>query len=76
MAKRLSLDLASREVIENKLLVAINDDAKVGCIFDCNDLTSLINALRGFPFKNEHQAKLLDDLLELRFAAFNVPRKD
>ena len=76
MAKRCSVKLTSRELIESKLLVALSDKDNVGCIFDCRDVTALIEALRGYPFKSEHQVSLLHDLLELRFAAFDVPRRD
>ena len=43
---KLNNEYVPKQVIENKLLAALDDEAKVACVFGCWDLDTLIEALR------------------------------
>jgi hypothetical protein len=69
-----SIRYASHENIEDKLLVAISDDAKVACVFTCEDLTTLIHAIREVPGTRPTKLNaMFHDLIQFRRAAFGIP---
>ena len=62
-----------REIIEDKLLVALDDESKVAILLGEQDLSTLIVALQAVPTWNAHYEKakrLAADAQALRTAAF------
>jgi len=41
-----SIQYVGRENIENKLLASLSEDAKVACVFTCDELTLLIDTFK------------------------------
>ena len=59
-----------RQVIENKLLAALDDGASVAVILKEADLRHLIGALRGEPVPDAWRLEFAGDLLQLLRGAF------
>lgn len=68
-----TIERTTKQVIENKLLAALDDEAKVACMFSCEDLDLLIEALRfTHPLRKVPEAneRMAHDLETLRKSAF------
>ena len=80
MTEPLEVDYASRTVIENQLLIALNDKSKVAFLLTKDDLNLLIwwgsiapgNVLASDALEPERSKGMLADLRKLRSAAFNA----
>ncbi len=67
------IDYAKREVIENKLLAALDDDSKVAIVASLEDLKLLMWALSSTVPPPKHETRrneLLEGLIALRDSAF------
>lgn len=69
------IEYAKREVIQGKLLTALENDDVVVCVFTEEDLDDLIDALYRTKFDtkrstNQSQDDLLESLRQLRREAF------
>jgi hypothetical protein len=80
MPKKCRIENTPREVIQGKLLAALNDETKVAALLEVEDLDMLIHALY---FYNRHHTpcnpnkpkveSFLEDLRTLRRQAFGPP---
>lgn len=65
---------APREVLEGKLLAALDDESKVAIVLDKADVDMLINALEAYPAHavkgGKSHRQYAADLRQLRSAAF------
>lgn len=69
-----AIRLCASEMIENQLLVALSDKAKVAIVLDVDDLHELIAALsERAPVSKTKRRSMAHDLRQLRCAAFAVP---
>ena len=72
----LTIESSSRQVIERKLLTAMEGDETVAVVLTCRDIDMLIGAL-GRKNVNEHvdarEVQFATDLEALRVAAFGDP---
>lgn len=62
---------SNREIIEGKLLAALDDADKVACVFSSEDLDDLIDLME-CGHLNTRTESLLRDLRKLREAAFGA----
>jgi hypothetical protein len=67
-----SIQYIGRENIENKLLASLSEDAKVACVFTCDELTLLINTFKQVKQPTTEQKAMAHDLRNFRTAAFGV----
>ena len=71
MAKRkCDVEPVSRQVISNKLLVALDEGDKVAVVLSSDDLSMLIDVLREAKVRTEKQEQFRRDLEQLRREAF------
>lgn len=68
--RKISVQPTSREVIENKLLAALNDEDKVGICLSKDDLEELIISLASINRPTTKARQWLADLQKLQRAAF------
>jgi len=68
MAKELAVDRVPRQVIESRLLAALDDEDKVAIVCTKEDLTMLISSLN--VVAGAKQLEMARDLYELKQAAF------
>jgi hypothetical protein len=69
-----SVQHSQREVIEGKLLAALDDESKVAALLSHDDLDVLIRALSDAP-ANAENVRMLEDFKQLRAVAFG-PQND
>ena len=67
-----SIQYIGRESIENKLLASLSEDAKVACIFTCDELTLLIDTFKQVRQPTAAQKAMAHDLRTFREAAYGV----
>jgi len=67
-----SIQYVGRENIENKLLASLSEDAKVACVFTCDELTLLIDTFKQVRQPTDAQKAMAHDLRTFRAAAYGV----
>jgi hypothetical protein len=73
--RKLTISNTSRREIGRQILIALDDETKVACIFDRYDLNLLIDSLAADPRPwSVEQKTMLADLKELRALTFGEPR--
>ena len=71
--RKLKVQRSSREVIENRLLASLKDEAKVAIVIGRDELLSIINALEKVPRPTAEQRSIVSDLRRLNAEAFARP---
>jgi hypothetical protein len=66
---------SNRKIIESQILASLDDESKVACIFNEDDLNLLIESLSWFDLDTQLHKSLLQDLRQLRKEAFGPKEK-
>jgi hypothetical protein len=76
--RKCKVEVTSRQVIENKLLIALNDESKVALVLSKQDIEDLIGGLSGLYLVGKGEERIsvfLSDLIKLYKSAFQMEER-